>query len=150
MENGRQILSTSTITVWGINGTVLAVPWTNANTAYLNGRVYLYNLSNITGTIMVQVKKLPRVSDTGVGSENIGEPLNVGVLPANGTAMIKLGEDCLADLGFGTTPYVENGGNIALEIVVYVPNCVGMHQTFGADFAYGSVNCIVVANAEQN
>lgn len=143
VDNANAVQAATKITEWGINGTVLGVPWVNGNNAFLNSRIYLYNLSSIGGSIVVQAKTMPRV---GTASANIGAPLVVGTLPASGTAMIKVAEDVLAGLGI-TLPYVTDGGNLALEITIYVPNANGLFQTFNSDFGFGTTPCIVIESS---
>lgn len=141
VDNGHAFQAATKITQWGINGTVLAVPWVNGNNAFLNSRIYLYNLSGITGAIRVKAKTLPRV---GTASAELGT-VNVGNLPANGTAMVKVAEDVLATLV--TLPYVTDGGNIALEITIDVPNADGLFQSFNSGFGFGTTPVIVIATA---
>lgn len=133
VQNGRVLVSNVLLTRWRPNGTILTMPWTNGNNSVMNGRVYLYNQSAVTGSITARVVTMPRV---GTPSAELGSVV-VGNLPANGTAMIKVAEDVLAPLPT-VLPYITDGGNLMIEFTIQVTNASGIFQVFNSDFAYGT------------
>ena len=133
VTNGRVLGPDSVLTRWRPNGTVLTMPWTNGNSSAMNGRVYLYNNTSITGSITARVVTLPRV---GTPSVELGSVV-VGNLPANGTAMIKVAEDILAAMPVGA-PYVTDGGNLMIEFTIQVIDASGVFQVFNSGFSYGT------------
>ena len=139
VDNGHVLITNELLTSWRPNGTVLMMPWANGNNAVMNGRVYLYNETSVTGPITARVLTLPRI---GTPSAELGSVV-VGTLPANGTAMIKVAEDILAPLP-ATLPYLADGGNLMIEFTVQVMKVSGAFQVFNAGFAYGTTLLQVV------
>ena len=121
-------------TVQGPN-TVLVANFMNGNDAALNSRVYLFNPSQSGGEVTVRVFTLPLIG--GLAQELTTTPLSLGTLGARSALNLKLVEDILTALGL-TTPYTDNGGNLALELTIQAANVRGTAQVFSSDFAFGT------------
>ena len=83
----------------------------------------------------VRVFTLPVAGSTS--QELTGTPLNLGSLGAESARNIKLVEDILTPLGIAV-PYTDDGGNLALEFTIQVPNVKGAAQVFSSDLAFGT------------
>ena len=138
LENGyeRQLLPPTEITRWVINGSVLVAPWVNGNDQALTTQVSLMNHSGRSGTIKARVLSMPRV---GTPTEDLGSVM-LGVLPANGTASFNLGEQVLAPLSL--RPYLQNGGNLSLEVTIAGANASGVTTVYGPTVAFGTTRMI--------
>jgi len=115
--------------------TVLVANFVNGNDAALNSRVYLFNPSQSGGEVTVRVFTLPLIG--GLAQELTTTPLSLGTLGARSALNLKLVEDILTALGL-TTPYTDNGGNLALELTIQAANVRGTAQVFSSDFAFGT------------
>ncbi len=101
---------------YGQNETVLVANFINGNTDFLRSRVYLWNPSTSSATLMVRVLTMPRPGpfDPSEPSQLLGT-LDLGGIEAESARTIRI-EDALLSLGI--LPYKENGGNLTLEFSV--------------------------------
>ena len=126
----QEVLSTA-----NVDPTVLAAHFMNGNNGFVNSRIYLWNPSASAGEVAVRVFTLPVAG--GTPQELTGTPLNLGSLGAGSARNIKLVEDILIPLGIGV-PYMNDGGNLALELTIQAPNVKGAAQVFSSDMAFGT------------
>ena len=122
-------------TAYGQGETVLVANFMNGNNSVLNSRVYLFNPTDTAGEITVRVFRLPLMS--GVPQELTGAPLSLGILGPKSAVNIKLAEDILAPLGIAM-PYIDDGGNLTLELTIGSDKVRGVAQVFTSDFAFGT------------
>ncbi len=115
--------------------TVLVANFMNGNDAAFNSRVYLFNPSQSAGEVKVRVFTVPLIGD--MPQELTGTPMNLGTLGARSALNIKLAEDILDPLGI-TTPYTDDGGNLALEFTIEAANVRGAAQVFSSGIAFGT------------
>jgi len=148
----KAVLGTSNVTTWTLNGTVLLANWLNGNTNAYNSRIYIYNPSTIAADVSVRVLKMPAVGGTVTSAEitTPGAPLSLGTLAAGSGVSIKLKEDILnylvAALPGGALPYLENGGNLMVEITVRASGVRGTCQVFNiaGTLGFGQTDLMVI------
>jgi len=129
--------NTTMLTTWASNGTVLFVPWTNGNGSAMNGRIYLFNHSNIGAPVVAQIYTMPV---KGVATQLVGT-VTVGTLDGMSGMNIKVKEDLLDALGIAQ-PYGTNGGNLAVILSIEAQNVVGTANVFNTSFSYGMLSLV--------
>ena len=71
--NDRELVSTTSLTVWELNGTVFLANFVNGNNDLFHSRVYLFNHGPVSGDITVRAFTLPTSGEsTLVGTANLG------------------------------------------------------------------------------
>ncbi|RPI21130.1 MAG: hypothetical protein EHM61_25495 [Acidobacteria bacterium] len=138
------ILTGASLTTWSLNGTLLTANWVNGNTDVFTSWVFLKNETSMKGVVEVEVFSLPRF---GTPSVSLGV-LDLGLIQPNGLIRVNLGEHILRPLNI-PTPYLENGGNLALEFVLAVADATGAVRVFGEpNLSFGTYPMNKVANGE--
>ena len=110
------------------NETILVANFMNGNNAVFNSRVYLFNASKRAGNVTVRVFTLP--ISGGVQQELTVLPLSLGTLGPKSALNIRLDTDIMTPLGI-VLPYLQDGGNVALEFKVDADHVTGLAQYFG-------------------
>jgi len=151
----KSLLGTTTVTTWTLNGTVLVANYLNGNWPTYNSRIYLWNPSSLAGDVTVRLFKMPAVptdplTNPAVASAEIttpGSPLFLGTLSGYSGMNIKLKEDILSNtavlnaLPGKALPYVENGGNLIVEVTIRADRVTGTSMVFNqnASQTFGQV-----------
>jgi len=124
--NSRDLVTTTVLTIWNLNGTVLIANFQNGNTAVFASRIYIFNTGSQAGDISVRVFTLP---PSGPSTQLGGASVDLGSLAELSGRNIKLAEDLLTPLGI-TLPYEANGGNLVVEVVIEAAGVTGVGQVF--------------------
>lgn len=131
------------LTTWNINGSVLRLNWTSANTAAFKSRIYLFNETNVNNaTVIIRLYQIP-ISANPTAGLPIGTPVTLGkALSANAGMTIRL-EDVITAGGYTDTDLKgpDNSYNVAVEVTIYtglsagsatLQPVTGYGQTFNA------------------
>jgi hypothetical protein len=129
--------SAATLTVWGINGTILVSNWSNGNAAVLTSRIYLWNPSATGGAITVRVFALPITSSSPSVAGTPIATVDAGTIGGTSGRNLRLAEDILLVAGV-TLPYTTDGGNLVVEVTIEAINVSGAAQSFSGSLAYGT------------
>ena len=129
--NDRDLVSKTTLTTWELNGSVLIANFMNGNNGLFNGRIYLYNPSSSAGDIAVRVFTLPL---SGASVQLGGATLDLGSLAGLSGRNIRLAEDILTPLSIAL-PYLADGGNLVVEVVIEAAGVTGVGQVFQLDLS---------------
>jgi len=122
--NDRQLLGSTTLSVWSLNGTVLISNFANGNNGVFFSRFYLWNPSATGGAITVRVYTLPLS-----GTSTLVGTVAAGTIGGKSGKNIRFAEDVLTPLAV-TLPYVTDGGNLVVEITIEASMVNGFAQTF--------------------
>ncbi len=133
-DQSRTLVSTSTLTVWTLNGTVLTSVWSNGNSGSFLSRCYLWNYSSVGGEVIAQVYSLPVGT---VGSTLLGT-VSLGTIKETSGMNVRVAEDVLTPAGIAL-PYVDNGGNVVIVYTIRANKVVGVSNTFSNAFSFGMV-----------
>jgi len=132
------VASGTALSTWDINGTVLLLNWTSANTAVYKSRIYLFNETSVANaTVLVKLFQIPISANTTAGAQ-IGSQVQLNkTLGAYSGMTIRL-EDVIAAGAFAATDLQGPDGsyNVAVEITVYT-GVPGGSVTVGPVTGYG-------------
>jgi hypothetical protein len=133
------IISSTPLTVWSYNGTVLTALWVNGNSAVFNSRIYLFN-PGTTGEVVADVYAMPRQGLKATDDASKLGTVSLGNIAAGTALNIKVYEDILTAAPISlTAPYVGNeSGNLAIIITIRASGVKGASQTFNASMAFGT------------
>ena len=124
--NDRELVSTTSLTEWKLNGTVFLANFVNGNNDVFHSRVYLFNHGPVDGDITVRVFTLPTSGNsTLVGTANLGN------LMSWSGKNVRVAEDVLMHMT--DLPYTADGGNLVLEITIDANNIAGTAQVIVRD-----------------
>jgi len=154
----KSLVVTTPVTQWmlgsGVGQVVLLANWLNGNTSQFNSRIYLYNASPIPTDITARVIKMPAVGSPLTSDEitTPGSPIALGTLSASSGMKIDLKTDILslssvlARLPGGALPYIENGGNLMVEITAHgvTSGLSGTCQVFSGSLGFGQVPLVPI------
>ena len=126
--NNRTLVTTSVLTVWSLNGTILIANFQNGNTDVFASRIYLLNSSAGAGAITARVWTLPVAGNP----ESLLGTVSLGSMGAGAGRNIKLKEDILAKIPGLTLPYTDDGGNVVVELTIEAHKVTGVGQVFNA------------------
>jgi hypothetical protein len=127
----RNLISTTNITVWSMNGTILVCNFLNGNTDAFVSRSYLWNPTSIPGPVQIDVYTL--VADDSANPRVWLGTVPFGANPAFNMAGVSgvniKTQDVLSYIGIAT-PYTTNGGNLTFVFSIGSPGDTGVCNVF--------------------
>jgi len=136
------LVTSTTLSDWGINGTVLMANWANANAAAFKSRFYIFNETSAAGaTVIVRMFQIPISANTTAGVQVGNTVVLAKTLGALEGMTIRLDDVLTASAATSTAMAGPDGSyNVAVEITVYAPSVsgfvtggvTGYTQTFNA------------------
>jgi len=122
------LVASTTLSEWGINGSVLMSNWSNANTAAWKSRFYIFNETSAGGaTVIVRMFQIPISSNATAPTAQIGNTVVLSkLLGAVAGMTIRLEDIITASAATATDLAGPDGSyNVAVEITVYAPSTSG-------------------------
>jgi len=139
--NSTLVAAGTTLTDWGINGSVMMANWANANTSYWKSRFYIFNATSVNNAqVFVRLFQIPISSNSTAPTTQIGATVALSkTLGAVSGMTIRL-EDIITASGAADADLKgpDQSYNVAVEITVYAPQnngfvtggITGFAQTF--------------------
>ncbi len=122
------LVASTTLSDWGINGSVLMSNWSNANTAAWKSRFYIFNETSAgSAQVIVRMFQIPISSNVTAPTVQLGSTVVLSkTLGAVSGMTIRL-EDVITASGAVAADLAGPDGsfNVAVEITVYAPSTSG-------------------------
>jgi len=122
------LVASTTLSDWGINGSVLMSNWSNANAAAWKSRFYIFNETSAgNAQVIVRMFQIPISSNATAPTAQIGSTVVLSKLLGAVSGMTIRLEDIITASGAVSADLAGPDGsyNVAVEITVYAPSTSG-------------------------